>query len=60
MDFKQWLSLYKKANFNETRISLLSYLEQGMVKNPEKVETDIVAYDVINNILLRIYKVKGK
>ena len=57
MDFKQWLSLYKKAHFNETRISLLSYLEQGMITDPEKVEKDIIAYDVINNILLRIYKV---
>jgi len=56
MDFKQWLSLYKKANFNETRISLLSYLEQGMVKNPEKVENHIVAHNVINSILKRVYK----
>ncbi len=56
MDFKQWLSLYKKANFNETRVSLLSYLEQGMVKNPEKVENHIVAHNVINSILKRVYK----
>lgn len=56
MKFEEWLSLYKKAHYNETRISLLSYLEQGMVKEPKKVETNIVAADVINNILLRIYK----
>jgi hypothetical protein len=48
--------LYKNAHFNETRVSLLSYLEQGMVKEPKKVETNIIAADVINNILLRVYK----
>jgi hypothetical protein len=56
MSFEQWLSLYKNAHFNETRVSLLSYLEQGMVKEPKKVETNIIAADVINNILLRVYK----
>jgi len=57
MTFEQWLSLYKKAHYNETRISLLSYLEQGMIKNPKKVEEkNIVAADVINNILLRVYR----
>ena len=56
MSFEQWLSLYKKAHYNETRISLLSYLEQGMVIDPKKVEQNIIASDVINNILLRIYK----
>ena len=56
MSFEQWLSLYKKAHYNETRISLLSYLEQGMVIDPKKVEQNVIASDVINNILLRIYK----
>ena len=57
MSFSQWLSLYKKAHYNETRISLLSYLEQGMVIEPKKVEKTVIAADVINNILLRVYKV---
>lgn len=56
MSFNQWLSLYEKANFNETRISLLSYLEQGMVLEPKKVAGHIVASEVINSILKRVYK----
>lgn len=56
MTFNQWLSLYEKANFNETRISLLSYLEQGMVLEPKKVANHIVASEVINSILKRVYK----
>ena len=56
MSFEQWLSLYRNAHFNETRVSLLSYLEQGMIVNPKKVNPDIIAADVINNILLRVYK----
>ena len=55
MNFKQWISLYKKANFIETRVSLLSYLEQGNVKNCEYVANHIKAHDVINNILKRVY-----
>ena len=56
MNFEQWLALYQKANFNETRVSLLSYLEQGMIKEPKRVDSHIVAHNVINNILKRVYK----
>jgi hypothetical protein len=58
MTFKEWLSLYKKANFVETRVSLLSYLEQGNVKECKYVENHIKAHDVINAILKRVYKLE--
>lgn len=58
MTFKEWLNLYKKAHFVETRVSLLSYLEQGNVTGCEYVENHVKAHDVINAILKRIYKLE--
>ena len=54
MDFNQWLSLYRKANYNETRVSLLSYLEQGNVSNTKKVSKEELHFKLINSILKRV------
>ncbi len=55
MLFNKWLALYKNAVFLETRVSLLSYLEQGNVKSVQQVENDEIHSDIINNILKRVY-----
>jgi len=55
MHFNQWLSLYNNAAFTETKVSLLSYLEQGNVKFVKQIEYDETHSDVINNILKRVY-----
>jgi len=55
MSFNQWLKLYNNAAFRETRVSLLSYLEQGNVKSVKQVGKDILHSDIINNVLKRVY-----
>ena len=55
MSFDKWFALYKNAAFVETRVSLLSYLEQGNVKFVKQVEYDEMHSDIINNILKRVY-----
>jgi len=55
MNFNQWLNLYKNAAFRETRISLLSYLEQGNVKSVERLENNTLHSDIINSVLKRVY-----
>lgn len=58
MSFNQWLKLYNNAAFRETRVSLLSYLEQGNVKSVKQVEGDILHSDIINSVLKRVYVLK--
>ena len=58
MSFNQWLKLYNNAAFTETRICLLSYLEQGNVKSVKQVEGDILHSDIINSVLKRVYVLK--
>jgi hypothetical protein len=55
MSFNRWLALYKNAAFVETRVSLLSYLEQGNVKFVKQVECNEMHSDIINNVLKRVY-----
>lgn len=55
MPFNRWLALYKNAAFVETRVSLLSYLEQGNVKFVKQVERNELHSDIINNVLKRVY-----
>ena len=55
MSFKQWLKLYNNAAFRETRVSLLSYLEQGNVQSIHQVEKSILHSEIINNVLQRVY-----
>ena len=55
MSFDRWLKLYQASNLLETKVSLLSYLEQGNVVAVKQVEKDIVHYDIINNVLKRVY-----
>jgi hypothetical protein len=55
MHFNKWLALYKNAVFLETRVSLLSYLEQGNVKSVQQVEYEEFHSDVINSIVKRVY-----
>ena len=57
MQFNQWLSLYRRATLNETRVSLLSYLDQGNIKFPNKVDESVMHYNVINSILHRVYSI---
>lgn len=55
MSFDKWFALYKNAAFVETRVSLLSYLEQGNVKFVKQVEHGEMHSDVINSVLKRVY-----
>ncbi len=55
MSFKQWLNLYNNAAFRETRVCLLSYLEQGNVKSVQKIDKSMLHSDIINNVLKRVY-----
>jgi hypothetical protein len=56
MSFNQWIKLYKRAQFNETRIALLNHLEQGNVKETYEIPKSHIHFDLINNILTRKYK----
>lgn len=55
MSFDRWLKLYQNSSFSETKISLLSYLEQGNVIAVKQVERDVAHYDIINSIIGRVY-----
>lgn len=57
MNFNQWLSLYKNAAFAETKVCLLSYLEQGNVSCVKRVSTSVDNSDIINSVLKRVYSV---
>lgn len=58
MTIEKWLLLYKKATLNETKISLLNYLEQGNViikDNFVILPKNIQNKDIISSCLRRIY-----
>ena len=55
MSFNKWFALYKNAAFLETKVSLLSYLEQGNVESAYMISNSEANSDVINNILKRVY-----
>ena len=55
MNFAQWLKLYSNAAFRETRVSLLSYLEQGNVLATKQVKEEYLHSDITNNIVKRVY-----
>lgn len=58
MNFNQWLSLYKKASLNETKVSLLNYLEQGNIIFYDDIiilPKNLQNKDIITSCLKRIY-----
>tara|TARA_E500000331_G_scaffold351456_2_gene398153 strand:+ start:2034 stop:2246 length:213 start_codon:yes stop_codon:yes gene_type:complete len=58
MKFSNWLALYNNSRFTETKVSLLSFLEQGHVQDIYLVDKKINNYKIINNILERKYKLQ--